>query len=129
MIKDIAFKSEKELTAKYGKPKKTAKSPEQDALGLGDYNLEWSMPNKQRIVVFYGDANFKKPEGISIYNYQFKKESFYKEFGWDKPIIKQEKGILKAIGLSGFYISYSENDKILILYLDNPELKSFGKLK
>lgn len=129
LIKDAAFKSEKELTAKYGKPIKKAIDPEDNIIeGLEDYSLEWSLKG-QRTIVFYKDKAFKQPQGICLYNYTWV-EDFYKALGWDKPLMEKSSKEIALRGLSGLRAKYNINDKLLIITLEkDSSFKNFGKRK
>ncbi|MBL7868867.1 MAG: hypothetical protein JNM71_12705 [Flavobacterium lindanitolerans] len=129
LIKDAAFKSEKELTAKYGKPIKKAIDPEDNIIeGLEDYSLEWNLKG-QKTIVFYNDKAFKHPQGICLYNYKWS-DDFYKALGWDKPLMNRSSKEITLSGLSGLRAKYNINDKLLIITLekDSP-IKKFGKSK
>lgn len=129
MIKDIVFKKEQELTAKYGKPIKTAK-PADETWIFDDYSLEWVI-NKQRILVSYEDSSFKKVKAITLYNYNFNKDTFYKNFGWDEPKLEEGKGFkgvgISISGLNGFHAFYDTKTKYFTIRLKNPNIKTFGK--
>lgn len=133
MIKDIAFKSEAELTAKYGKPKKTARDPSNepltidDLLDTGNYTLEWKFKNGERVEVEYRDKNFTTPSTIYISDIKTTPDNFYKLFGWDKPKSKFEYPTLEFIGLSGFKANYDIVLKSLFIIFDNPKPTTFGK--
>ncbi|RWW91847.1 hypothetical protein [Flavobacterium cerinum] len=129
MIKDIVFKTEKELTAKYGKPEKEISKPG-DVLAFGSYSLTW-VKDKKQITVFYEDDTFKKVESIALYAYVFNKDTFYKSFGWDKPVLNEDTKEIKVSGLNGFKAYYVKRDKMFMISLlrQNPNIKTFGKKK
>lgn len=128
MIKDIVFKTEKELTAKYGKPVKIAESPEEDILGYGNYSLEWTISG-QRVIAFYKDKDFKVLDGVGIYNFKYNPDVTFKQLQWDKPTIVAEGDNLNFNGLSGLRAWIIKNDKLLMIKPDNPKPLTFGKKK
>jgi hypothetical protein len=126
MIKDIAFKSEAELTAKYGKPVKVIETPEEDLiLNKGNYTLTWNLKG-QKITVFYIDKSFKKAEFVTIYNFKFN-DDFYKSFGWDKPITSLKGNNVHYNGLKGVNGFFNIERNFLIIRFDNPKPTTFGK--
>lgn len=129
MIKDIVFKTEKELTAKYGKPEKKIRHAD-EFIAIPSYSLTW-VKDKQRITAFYADDTFKKVEGIALYSFTFNKETFYKSFEWDKPVLNEDAKEIKISGLNGFKAYYKVKDKMFMISLinENPNIKTFGKKK
>lgn len=130
IIKDMVFKSEKELTAKYGKLEKT-NNPVKDNPDtiddlLGYYSL--TLPFKKLYVnASYSDAKYQNPNNIMISGFKFDLATFYKQLGWDKPIVKQKGQELHITGLKGFVATYNYSSKSLYIRLKNPDIKTFGK--
>lgn len=125
-IKDFVFKSKKELTAKYGKPKKIILTGIDTLLGTETY--VWTLKDKSKVEVSYTGGTGQLTGGISIKNFKFNKDTFYNQLGWDKPIIKKKKDETEITGLHGFKAYFYEPSAMYII-VDKPKSATFGKKK
>lgn len=129
-LKDFVFKSKKQLTDKYGKPKQVFSSDEDsrnldELLGYSTYS--WTLKNNIKVEVTYTISN--SASTVLVVNYKFNKNAFYSALGWDKPIVKSDKYGVNVTGLQGFTATYYDHSKSFLLLLDNPNIKTFGKKK
>ncbi|QEE51055.1 hypothetical protein FUA48_16165 [Flavobacterium alkalisoli] len=128
-LKDFVFKSKAQLTSKYGKPVEVISSDEEtrnlESL-LGYTTYSWTLKNELKIEVTYTE---EKVQTVRVDKYKFNKDRFYLELNWDKPTLKKVQDYVEIKGLKGFDAKYYNQSSELVLFMENPNIKTFGKKK